>query len=315
MHAFTAGTTLARALLVATAAMAAALSAGAADLTVVDAGGRSLHIADASRILSVGGDVTEILYGLGAGNRIVGVDATSQFPPEALKDKKSVGYMRALSSEGVISVGATVVLASEASGPPEVVKTLKATSVPYVEVSDKPSADGILAKVRLIAKVVGAEAEGEKIAQQVIADFKALAEARSKIDRPLRALFVLAVQNGRVTVGGQITSADAILTLAGAINVASDITGFRPMPDESIVALAPDVIVAMRRSSDNDGHDLAKLFALKGIQSTPAGAAKRIIMVEGLYSLGFGPRAPAAARDLMAQFYPDLAGKLETKRQ
>ena len=61
------------------------------------------------------------------------VDTTSQFPAQALKEKKSVGYMRALSSEGVISVGASMVLASERSGPPEVVKTLKATSVPYVE--------------------------------------------------------------------------------------------------------------------------------------------------------------------------------------
>ena len=114
-------------------------------MTVVDGGGRTVQITDASRILSVGGDVTEILYALGAGNRIVGVDTTSQFPAEALK-KKSVGYMRALSSEGVISVGATVMLASEGSGPPEVVKTLKTTSVPYVEVSDKTSADGSWAR-------------------------------------------------------------------------------------------------------------------------------------------------------------------------
>ncbi len=112
------------------------------------------------------------------------------------------------------------------------------------------------------------------------------------------------MQNGRVMVGGQNTSADAILTLAGATNVATDVTGFRPLPDEAIVALAPDVIVAMRRSSDKDGHDLSQLFALKGMQSTPAGAAKRIIMVDGLYTLGFGPRAPAAARDSMAQVLP-----------
>ena len=86
-------------------------------------------------------------------------------------------------------------------------------------------------------------------------------------------------------------------------------TGFRPLPDEAIVELAPDVIVAMRRCSDNDAHDLSQLFDLKGVQSTPAGTAKRIIMMDGLYLLGFGPRAPAAARDLMAQFYPDVIGQ------
>jgi iron complex transport system substrate-binding protein len=291
-----------------TGAAALMLSAATAGVTVVDGGGRSVAVDDATRILSIGGDVTEILYALGAGNRIVGVDTTSQFPPEALKEKKSVGYMRALSSEGVISVGATVVLASEGSGPPEVVKTLKASSVPYVEVTDKSSAEAIVSKVRLVAKVVGAEAEGETLVQKVMDDFKVLADWRSKVDRPLRALFVLAVQNGRVMVGGQNTSADAILKLAGAKNVADDVTGFRPLPDEAIVALAPDVIVAMRRSSDKDGHDLSQLSGMKGVQSTPAGVAKRIIMVDGLYTLGFGPRAPAAARDLMAKFYPDAIG-------
>ena len=283
--------------------------AARAEVSVVDGSGRRVTVTDASRILSVGGDVTEIIYALGAGDRIVGVDSTSQFPPEALAEKKNVGYMRALSSEGVISVGATLILAAERAGPPEVVKTLKSTSVPYIEVADQNSAEGITGKVRLIAKAIGVEAEGEKLAQNVTADFKTLAELKGKINRPLRALFVLGVQNGRVMVGGQNTSADAILKLAGAENVATAVNGFRPLPDEAVVEMAPDVIVAMRRSSDKDAHDLSQLFALKGVQSTPAGAAKRIIMVDGLYTLGFGPRAPAAARDLMALFYPDVIDK------
>jgi iron complex transport system substrate-binding protein len=69
----------------------------------------------------------------------------------------------------------------------------------------------------------------------------------------------------------------------------------------------------MRRSSGNDGHDLSQLFALTGVQSTPAGKAKRIVMMDGLYLLGFGPRAPAAARDLMHTFYPELPGTGESR--
>jgi iron complex transport system substrate-binding protein len=281
----------------------------AAQVTVVDAGGRSVRIADASRVLSVGGDVTEIVYALGAGGRVVGVDTTSQFPPEALKEKKSVGYMRALSSEGVISVGASLMLASERAGPPEVVKTLKATSVPYVEVPDEHSAAGIVKKVRLIAQALGAEVEGEKLAQKVTDDFKALADMRAKVTRPVRALFVLGVQNGRVMVGGQTTSADAIIKLAGGENVASAVNGFRPLADEALVELAPEVIVAMRRSSGTDAHDHSQLLSLKGVQSTPAGAAKRVVTMDALYLLGFGPRAPAAARELMGMLYPDLTDK------
>jgi iron complex transport system substrate-binding protein len=289
------------------AAVGAPAPVAAGDIVVTDAGGRQVRISDASRLLCIGGDITEIVYALGAGGRVVAVDATSQFPESALKEKRSVGYMRALSSEGVISVDATLVLASERSGPPEVVKTLKTTSVAYVEVPDAHSAAGIVGKVRLIARSIGAEAEGDKVIRQVEADFMVLAERRAKVKRPLRALFVLAIQNGRVTVGGQGTSADAILKLAGAKNVATGVNGFRPLPNEAIVELAPDVIVAMRRT-DSGAHDIEQLFALKGIESTPAGVNKRVVVMDGLFLLGFGPRAPAAARDLMGQLYPELAG-------
>jgi iron complex transport system substrate-binding protein len=289
-------------------AMAGGPAASGAEVTVVDAGGRSVRVTDASRILCIGGDVTEIVYALGAGGRVAAVDTTSQFPPEALKDKVNVGYMRALSSEGVISVGATVMLASERAGPPDVVKTLKTSSVPYVEVPDALSPEGLVGKIRLIAQAIGAEAEGDRVAQDMMARFAALATLRGRIGRPVRALFVLGVQNGRIMVGGKGTSAEAILELAGARNAAADLSGFRPMGDEAVVAMAPEVIVGMRRTSESDAHDLSQLFALKGVQSTPAGAARRMVIMDAAYLLGFGPRVPDAARDLMHALYPDLGG-------
>jgi len=287
-------------------AIAASPSVSLAEVTVVDAGGRGVRIADASRILCIGGDVTEIAYALGAGDRVVAVDTTSQFPPQALKEKLGVGYMRALSSEGVISVGATLVLASERAGPPEVVKTLKAGSVPYVEVPDTFSPEGLAKKIALIARAIGSEAEGDHLAQKVTAGFAALATSRAQIKRPLRVLFVLGVQNGRIMVGGKGTSADAVLDLAGASNAAANVNGFRPVGDEAVVEMAPEAIVGMRRVSDNDTHDLSQLFGLKGVQATPAGAARRLVLMDGAYLLGFGPRVPDAARDLMRALYPEV---------
>mgnify|MGYP002397398202 FL=1 len=86
------------------------------------------------RIVSVGGDVTEIIFALGLGDRVVAVDTTSQYPPDAVKEKKSVGYMRALSTEGVLSVAPTLIVASADAGPPEVVAALKGSTVPFVAV-------------------------------------------------------------------------------------------------------------------------------------------------------------------------------------
>ena len=86
---------------------------------------------DTSRIVSVGGDVTEILYALGLEDKIVAIDSTSVFPADALKTKKNLGYMRALSTEGVLSAAPTLIIASSKSGPPYVVAALKSNSVPW----------------------------------------------------------------------------------------------------------------------------------------------------------------------------------------
>lgn len=157
-----------------------------AETLITDSGGRQLRVTNTSRILSIGGDITEILYSLGCAQRIVAVDSTSLFPADALKDKKNVGYMRALSTEGVLSVDATLIIASDRSGPPEVVKALKSATVPYIEVGEELTGPGIVRKVRLVAQIVGMSAEGDRLADRLQRDFQVLDRARALIQKPLR---------------------------------------------------------------------------------------------------------------------------------
>jgi iron complex transport system substrate-binding protein len=260
--------------------------------------------AEPSRIVSVGGDVTEILYALGQQSRVIAVDATSQFPAAALVDKKSVGYMRALSTEGVLSVGADLAIASERAGPPEVVKALK-SAIAYIEVIDGTTAEGVPLKIRAVAHAAGVPDLGQILADAVTRELEALANERRKIARPLRALFVLNVQSGRVTVGGTGSSADAILKLAGLENAAAEINGFKPVGDEALIGMQPDIVITMRRTAG--GHDAEQVLALPGLASSAAGQSRRIVVMDGLYLLGFGPRVASAARELMATAYPELA--------
>jgi hypothetical protein len=119
------------------AAAALSIAPVAHAVTVRDAAGRNVDVKDASRIVSVGGAVTEILYALGLADRIVAVDSTSLFPAEALKQKPNVGYMRALSAEGVLGLNPSLVLAIEGSGPKETIAVLEAATVPLVRVPDR----------------------------------------------------------------------------------------------------------------------------------------------------------------------------------
>ena len=253
-------------------------------------------------IIAIGGDITEIVYELGAGDRIMAVDTTSVFPPEVLESKPNVGYMRQLSPEGVLSVGGERIIASEGAGPPETVAALMASSLDYLVIPDDPSPDGIVDKVRAVAAALGEEAKGEELAGRISSRLKQLADARARLEGPpLRVLFVLAVRNGRAIVGGEGTSAEAVIELAGGVNAVTGVVDYRPLGDEALVALAPDAILTMRRGGTS--HTLDELDSLAGIRSTPAVRHDRLYAMDGQRLLGFGPRTPDAAADLMDLLY------------
>lgn len=258
--------------------------------------------ATSSRIVSIGGAVTEILYALGLGDRIVAVDTTSLHPPEAMRTKPNVGYLRQLSAEGILSVRPSLVIAADGAGPPDVLKLVREAGVTLVAVPEDPSEAGVLARIATVAQAVGRGAEGRTLAQDTERRFAELAALRQRIEGPARALIVLSLQNGRVMVGGRNTTADGMLTLAGALNVAAAIDGYKAMTDEAIVAAAPEVIVMMDHGPG--GHASADLLQRSSLAQTPAGREQRLVTMNGLYLLGFGPRTPDAARDLLHALHP-----------
>jgi iron complex transport system substrate-binding protein len=258
----------------------------------------------AERIVAAGGVVTEVLYALGQQDKVVGVDTTSQWPPDALKDKKSVGYVRALSAEGVLSLKPTQVIAVEGAGPPDALALLKESGTPITMIPEALSPEAVVGKIAAIGKAAGVAEPAQQLAAAVKGRFQELDKLRSGLPGQKRVLFVLSLQNGRTLVGGRATTADAIIALAGGVNAASAVEGFKPMTDEAIITAAPDVVLMMRHSSaHNAGPD--ELFAMPAFSETPAAKQKALIRMDGLYLLGFGPRTPNAARDLMAELYPE----------
>jgi len=268
-----------------------------------------------SRIVSLGGDVTEILDALGFMDRVIAVDTTSRFPAAVLQTKPNVGYLRALSTEGVLSLNPSVIIASDGAGPPDVVKALKGSSIPYVTVEDDAGAEAVAGKVRSIGAALNVGEKSEAFAKSIEAQFASLAAERALIKQPKRALIVLAVQNGRAIVGGAGSSADAMLKLAGAENAVKGMDGFKPVSDEQLAEFAPDAVIVMSRVGETTQKPIDVVKALKGLQSSPAVTANAVSDMDGLYLLGFGPRTPAAARDVMAVLYPERrADKSEPAR-
>lgn len=256
------------------------------------------------RIVMLGGALTEIAYALGAADRIVAVDTTSLYPAEALGTKASVGYLRQLSAEGILSVRPDLVLAIEGAGPPDALRLVGESGVRIMTVPDLPTEAGVTGRIAAVAEALGQAERGRALAEAVGRRFADLAGLRARIGRPARGLFILSLQNGRALVGGRSTSADGILRLAGIENTAAAIEGFKPMTDEAIVAARPEVVVMM--DGGPGGGPPADLFSGAALSQVPAAETRRLVTMNGLALLGFGPRTPDAARDLMEAVYPAL---------
>ena len=107
--------------------------------------------AEAERVLAIGGAVTEIVFALGESDRLIARDTTSTYPPEAL-ELPDVGYMRALSPEGVLSVEPDLILARANSGPAEAIEVLQAAAIQWVSVPDDFTVEGIDENIRIVAE-------------------------------------------------------------------------------------------------------------------------------------------------------------------
>ncbi|WP_425049730.1 heme/hemin ABC transporter substrate-binding protein [Psychromarinibacter sp. S121] len=252
------------------------------------------------RVLSVGGSVTEIIYALGEEDRLVARDTTSSYPPEVM-DLPDVGYMRALSPEGVLSVNPDLVIAEAGSGPPETIEVLEEAAIDFVAVPDGFDRDTVRAKIEAVAAALDVVEKGEALAAEVDA---ALADAMSAEvpGTPKRVMFVLTAQGGRIMASGTNTTADGIIRLAGAVNAVEGFEGYKPVSEEAIIAAAPDVILMMDRGGDHAMTD-DDLFALPSVAATPAGETRSVVRIDGLLLLGFGPRTPEAVRTLHGALY------------
>ncbi|MCY6379677.1 heme/hemin ABC transporter substrate-binding protein [Hoeflea prorocentri] len=253
---------------------------------------------DAGSIVSIGGSITEIVFALGEQDRLVARDTTSNYPEDATK-LPDVGYIRALSPEGVLSVGPDMILALEGSGPPEALEALKGASVPIVTIPERFDRDGIVAKIIAVGNALGVANKAEALAKQVEADVSRAQRQAAQVSQQRRVLFVLSLQGGRVLAAGANTSAAAIIEMAGGENALSDFSGYKQVNDEAIITAAPDIILVMSRTG-NHQMNRESVLGHPALNATPAGKNAAIVEMGGQYLLGFGPRTAEAVRELSA---------------
>lgn len=258
------------------------------------------------RVVALGGSVTEIVFALGQEDRLVGRDSTSTYPVEA-QALPDLGYVRALSAEGVLSVDPDLILAEEGAGPPGTLDLLRQSGIAFVTVPGATDAAGVVARIAVVGDALGVGERASGLAKTLERDLAQVAAERPA--DPARVLFLISVQGGKIMASGRGTAADAMIHLAGGINVIDAYKGYKTITDEALGATSPDVVLLMDRgASDPDtaagAEALDQVRALPALAATKAVREGRVVKMDGLYLLGFGPRTAAAARDLATAIAP-----------
>lgn len=258
-----------------------------------------------ARIVSVSGGITEIIYELGAGDALVGVDTTSEYP-KATQNVEKIGYMRALSLEGIASLKPDFVFLTKEAGPPHVREQLKQLNINVVELNSESSVEGLLERINTLAILLNKKKEGEILKTKIQKEHKQLIKqviAETKINKePKKVLFILSHGGNSLSIAGAGTAADSVLVLAGLKNVADDFQGYRMLGKEGLLQLQPDVIVTSEQGVEAWGG-LDQLIKQNGIDLTEAGKQGKVIALDAMYLLGFGPRIVLAAQELHQSVY------------
>ena len=280
--------------------VAATLLGGACNRGAADPAG-------AARVVSVSKQINELLYAIGAQDVLVARDLTSIYPP-AIQRLPSVGYHRALSADGIISMKPTLFLTDGNVGPDAVLQQLRTVGIPILELragSAPDSAEALLVRLgREFHREHAADsvlAEWRRGMKEVLRDSARLAAIRSP--RPRVLVMHFGQLNNSYLAVGRGSPADQMIAWAGGVNAIDSVGRMTRLTPELIAKAAPDVIIATDVGFDRVGS-VANFAQLPGVGLTPAAKAGRIHRIDESEIMYFGPRTPAAARRIASWLHP-----------
>ncbi|MFE0764534.1 heme/hemin ABC transporter substrate-binding protein [Streptomyces smyrnaeus] len=281
---------------------------------VESADGRTVTVRSAARIVPLTGSLSEIVYTLGLGDRVVARDITATFA----QARKLPVITRAhdVSAEGVLSLKPTVVLAETTTGPDEAVDQIRDAGIPLVVVEPARELADVDTRIDDVARALGVGAAGERLRKRTD---KRIDAVRNDIpqgggargaeeqggDRPRVAFLYLRGSASVYLLGGSRSGASSLIEAAGGADAGKESglkKDFTAITSEALAKAAPDVILVMTKGLDSV-HGVDGLLKIPGVAQTPAGRHRRIATIDDGVLLNYGPRTDQVLRDLAAQIH------------
>lgn len=270
-------------------------------------------------MVSLTPSITETLFALGLGSRVVGVSTACDFPPEAARLPKAGSFSEPV-AEAIVALRPDLVLTSPSPGNESAVRAIERSGVKVAVVGG----DGAIADVRRAILDVGRAVGEEGAAAALVAAMDArLAVVRDRAARLPRPAAAVVVGREPLVLAGPSSYLGELLALAGGANVADAVGGRWPRVGlEYLVMAAPEVLFDLSLSmgeispgetspAESGGGVTGKAppaAAWAEAAAVPAVASGRVLGDRASVMLRPGPRLAEAAEALFAGLHPDATG-------
>jgi iron complex transport system substrate-binding protein len=258
-----------------------------------------------ARVVCVSKQINEFMYAIGAQDVLVARDLTSIYPP-AIRALPSVGYHRALSAEGIISMRPTLLLTDGNMGPEGVLDQVRQVGIPILVLTPGSTPDS----AQRLMQELGARFHREHAADSSVGAWQhamtqVLADSVRWNGQPRPRVLVMhfgQLANNYLAVnrGG---AADQMIRWAGGANAVDSVGGMTRLTPELIARAAPDIIIATDVGFDRLGS-AEKFATIPGVDLTPAARHGRIYRVDETEIMYYGPRTPASVRKIAGWLHP-----------
>ncbi|MFI5755521.1 hemin ABC transporter substrate-binding protein [Streptomyces sp. NPDC051569] len=275
-------------------------------VTVVSADGKRVTVSSADRIVPLTGSLSEIVFTLGLGDRVVARDITATF--EQAAKLPVVTRAHDVSAESVLSLKPTLVIADTTTGPVEAIGQIRDAGVPLLVVEPAKSLADVGRRIDTVAAALGLPASGSELKKRTE---ERIAAVQKDIPTPEggkkpRVAFLYVRGSAAVyLLGGADSGASSLLEAAGAVDAGKESglrKDFTPITSEALAKAAPDAILVMTKGlASVDGMD--GLVKIPGVAETPAGMDRRVISVDDGVLLNYGPRTDQVLKSIVEQLY------------
>lgn len=260
------------------------------------------------RIISTAPSITEMLYALGLGDKVVGVDRFSRYPVEAQR-KPQIGDYAAPNLETIASMKPTLVIIP--TNPVQLRQRLEALKLRVLEL-DQEGIPAIYKSFRQVGEATGTTAKAEDVIRSIQQQLSVI-RAKAATMKPVRMMFVVArtpASLDGLMVAGQASYLNEVIEIAGGQNVFKDASAAYPKVSlEEVLARNPDVIIDMGEMGETVGVTDAQKRNVVGLWNRMASIAavrqRRVHAVASDIFVVPGPRVVDAAKEFFALLHPE----------